>query len=81
MIRNKLFKYIPENEFKNKKLDLLAGLVEKILKFNELLNIPDLDSEESPAQRQQGRGLKILTPLESPVKSRKFTIHKNLKMK
>ena len=38
---------MPENEVKNKKLDLLAGLVEKILDINKLLNIPDLKSEES----------------------------------
>ena len=54
---------MPENEVKNKKLDLLAGLVEKVLDINELLHIPDLKSEESAAQRQQkGQGLKILTP-------------------
>ena len=47
---------------KNKKLHLLAGLVEKILDINELLNIPDLESEESAAQKQQGQGLKIMTP-------------------
>ena len=54
---------MPENEVKNKKPDLLAGLVEKILDINELLNILDLKSEESAAQRQQkNKGLKILTP-------------------
>ena len=53
---------MPEKEVKNKKLDLLAGLVEKILDINELLNIPNLGSEESAAQRQEGQGLKILTP-------------------
>ena len=48
LIENKLgdlktdIKYMPENEIKNRKFDLLAGLVEKILDFNELLNIPDL---------------------------------------
>ena len=44
---------MPENEVKNKKLDLSADLVEKILDINGLLNIPDLASEESAAQRQQ----------------------------
>ena len=34
----------------------------KSLDINELLNIPDLKSEEEAAQRQQGQGLKILTP-------------------
>ena len=53
---------MPENEVKNKKLYLLAGLVEKVLDIYELLNIPDLGSEESAAQRQEGQGLKILTP-------------------
>ena len=53
---------MPENEVKNKKLDLLAVLVEKILDINELLNIPDLKSEESATERQQGQGLKEMTP-------------------
>ena len=53
---------MPENEVKNKKLDLFAGLVEKILDINGLLNIPDLKSEESAAERQQGQELKTLTP-------------------
>ena len=53
---------MPENKIKNKKLDLLAGLVEKIFDINELLNIPDLKSEESATERQQGQGLQILTP-------------------
>ena len=54
---------MPENEVKkNKKRDLLAGLVEKILDINKLLNIPDLKSEESATERQQGQGSKILTP-------------------
>ena len=37
-------KYMPKNEVKNKKLDLLAGLVEKILDIHGLLNLPDLKS-------------------------------------
>ena len=54
---------MPENEVKNKKNDLLAGLVENVLDINERLNIPDLKSEESAAQRQQKvQELKILTP-------------------
>ena len=44
---------MPGNEVKNEKLDLLAGLLEKILDFNELLNIPDLESEESATKRQK----------------------------
>ena len=68
LIKNKLkdlktdIKYMFENEVKKKKLDLLAGLVEKTLDINKLLNIPDLKSEESATERQQGQGLKILTP-------------------
>ena len=57
-------KSMSENEVKNKKLDLLAGLVEKILDTNEQLNMPESETEESAEQRrnQQGPGLKILTP-------------------
>ena len=44
---------MPEKEVTNENLDLLAGLVEKILDINELLNIPDLGSEGS---RQEGQG-------------------------
>ena len=68
LIKNKLkdlktdIKYMPENEVKNKKLDLLAVLVEKILDINELLNIPDLKSEESATEQQQGQGLKEMIP-------------------
>ena len=53
-----------ENEVKNKKLDLLAGLVENLFDINEQLNLPELETEESAEQRknQQGQGLKILTP-------------------
>ena len=53
---------MPENKVKTKKPDLLAGLVETILDINELLNIPDLKSAEKAEKRQQGQGLKILTP-------------------
>ena len=57
-------KNMSENEVKNKKLDLLAGLVEKILDTNEQLNMPELETEESAEQRRnhQGQGSKILTP-------------------
>ena len=66
LIKNRLkdlkrdIKYMPENEVKNKKLDLLAGRVKKILDINGLLNIPGLKSEESAEQRQRVQGLKIL---------------------
>ena len=36
-----------EDEIKDKKLDLIAGLIEKVLDTNEQLNIPELKSEES----------------------------------
>ena len=36
--------------------------MKKILDIDGLLNIPDLKSEESATERQQGQGLKILTP-------------------
>ena len=68
LIKNKLkylkndSKYMPENEVKNKKLALLGGFVEKGLDINGLINIPDLKSEEFSAQRQEGQGLKILSP-------------------
>ena len=59
---------MPKNEVKNKILDLLADLVENILDINGQLNIPDLKSEESAAQRQQGQGLKILAPQQMITK-------------
>ena len=57
LIKNRLkylkidIKYMSKNEVKNKKLDLLAGLAEKIIDINGLQDIPDLGSEESTAQR------------------------------
>ena len=70
MIRSRLrdlknyIKNMSENEVKNKKIDLLAGLVEKILDTDEQLNTPELETEESAEQRrnQQGQGFKIVTP-------------------
>ena len=40
----------------------MAGLAEKVIDINGLLNIPDLKSEDSFAQRQEGERLKILNP-------------------
>ena len=60
---------MPINEVKNKKLELLAGLVEKILDFNEVLNIPDLKSEKSATERQKGQRLKTLTPKQMITRS------------
>ena len=48
MNKNKLgdlksdIKYMPKNEVKNKTLNLLAGLLEKILDIHGLLNVSDL---------------------------------------
>ena len=50
-------KNMPENEVKNKKLDLLKSIVRKIVDA-----IQKLESEEEAEKRQQGQGLKILTP-------------------
>ena len=56
-------KNMSEDEVKNKGLDLLKNIVEKILDANKRLDMPELETEESAAQRQQkGQGLKILTP-------------------
>ena len=57
-------KNMSKNEVKNKGLDLLKNIVEKILDANELLDIPELESEKSAEQRrnQQEQGLRILTP-------------------
>ena len=51
-----------ENEIKNKTLDVLANLIEEVLIGDRMNDIPPLEDEESAAQRQQGQGLKILTP-------------------
>ena len=48
-----------EDEVKNKKLDLLAELVKKLVDINEQPDIIDMP----PLERQQeGQGLKILAP-------------------
>ena len=52
-----------EDEVRNKRVDYLKYLVRKIVDVNqELDDMPDLETEEFVAQRQQGQGLKILTP-------------------
>ena len=52
-----------EDEVENKKLDYLRDLVTKIVDASQKLDdMPDLESEESAAQKQEGQGLKILTP-------------------
>ena len=57
------------DEIKNKNLDLIAYFVGKILDTVEKINnqeqqpdstdMPELETEEQAAQRQQGQGLKI----------------------
>ena len=51
-----------ENEIKNKRLDVLANFIEEILIGDRMNYMPPLEDEDSAAQRQQGQGLKILTP-------------------
>ena len=78
-----------EDEVENKKLDYLRDLFRKIVDVNQNLDdTPDLETEESAAQRQQGQGLKILTPQQMITRLPVFwpnykqeTIHKNLKVK
>ena len=54
---------IPENEVKNKKLDLLTNTVTEIIhNIQSLENMPDLETEEEATQRKKGQGLKIMTP-------------------
>ena len=56
-------KNMPENEVKNKGLDLLKNIVRKIIDANQLLDdMLTLETEEDAAERQEGQGLKILTP-------------------
>ena len=50
---------ISKDEVKNRRLNYLKDLVETIVNANQKL---DEKSEKSAAQRQQGQGLKILTP-------------------
>ena len=49
-------KNMSENEVKNKGLDLLSDFIKKIV------DMSPLESEEEAAQKQQRKGLKILTP-------------------
>ena len=54
---------MPENELKIKGLDLLKNIVRKIVDANQILDdMPPLETEEKAEKRQQGQGLKILTP-------------------
>ena len=54
-----------ENEVKNKGLNLLKNIVGNILDAYKLLNMTDLEAEETAEQKrrnQQREGLKTLTP-------------------
>ena len=61
-----------DDEIKNKNIDLITYFVEKILdtvkkihnqeQQPDTTDMPELETEESAAERQQGQGLKILTP-------------------
>ena len=55
-----------DDEIKNKNLDLIAYFVEKIFDNQEqqpdTRDMPELKDVKSDAERQQGQGLKILTP-------------------
>ena len=54
---------MPENELEIKGLDLLKNIVRKIVDANQILDdMPPLETEEKAEKRQQGQGLKNLTP-------------------
>ena len=56
-------KHMPEDEVKNKGLDLLKNIVTKIVDANQVLDdMSPLETEEVAEKRLQGQGLKILTP-------------------
>ena len=56
-------KNMSKDEVKNRRLNYFKDLVRKIVDANKKLDdMPDLETEESAAQRQQEQGLKILTP-------------------
>ena len=63
-------KTMSENEVKNKGLDILKNIVEKVLDANKLLDMPELETEKFPEQRrnQQGQGLKIFTPKQKIIR-------------
>ena len=61
-----------DDEIKNKNLDLISYFVKKILDTVKKMNnqeqhpdttdMPELETDEDAAEKQQGQGLKILTP-------------------
>ena len=62
MLENDI-KNMSGDKVENKKFCYLKALVRKIVDANQKLDdMPPLESEKDAAQRQQGQGLKILTP-------------------
>ena len=62
MLENDI-KNMSGDEVENKKFCYLKALVRKVVDANQKLDdMPPLESEKDAAQRQQGQGLKILTP-------------------
>ena len=58
-----VIKNIPEDEVKNKELDLLKNIVRKIVDANQIVDdMAPLETEEEAEKRQHGQGLKTLTP-------------------
>ena len=55
-------KNMSENEIRNKRFDLLANFIEQVLIGDRMNDMLPLEDEEAAAQRQQGQGLKLLTP-------------------
>ena len=52
-----------EDEVENRRLNYLKDLFRTIIDTNQKLDdISSLESEEEAAKRQQGQGLKIMTP-------------------
>ena len=52
-----------EDEIKNKRLDYLKDFAKTIINANQKLDaMPTLEKEGDAAQRQEGQGLKVLTP-------------------
>ena len=58
-----------EDEIKNKRLDYLKDFAKNIINANQKLDaMPTLEKEEDAAQRQEGQGLKILTPKQMIIR-------------
>ena len=58
-----VIKNMPEDEVKNKGLDLLKDIVRKIVDANQIVDdISLLETGKEAAERQKGQGLKIMRP-------------------